>query len=817
MAQNKAEIKVVGTGDFRQFETSLAAARRRADSETAGIKKAFANARANATNSLSGLVGGFTVAAGIREAVRAADTYTNLNARLALVTTSTEQFNAAQARLIAIAQSTRSPLEGTVDLYTRIARASQNIGATQSEVLQFVENVNRALATAGQAGPGVEAALVQLAQGLGSGTLRGDELNSILEQAPPLAEAIARGLGRSTAELRQLGSEGRLTSQAVFQALLNQTGRINAEFQKMPVTFSQGVTVMLNSLTLLIGRLDQATGFTQRLAGGLQAFAALADKPGETASRMLGVDDIGKLESEGKRIQNALELNMRSMERWRALAAQGNPQAEQEVERLRSAHAGLSKQLDEVTAKLRGIGQVQPAAPVDTDVGGRLRSQIRTTEADIATNAAKSWADLRKEYQATAEKQRAVEITIRAIGLAAGKTEVEIKKLIAASREKIDLKIGAATLESDLATFQRSMRTMVGDYEAAEKVLQAQRAAGLVGDREFYAERARLASLRGEVEIQALEREITRRRAEKLSGEEQIQNLQRIADLQAEIERKRTAGTAEQKVFGIEAKAATDEAAISSRQAAAAAREYINTFRLRRTRELDSFGQGDRERERLSRIAEVEDAYQAQIQDLTRERLAATNDEVRRRLDDQLQLIRSSRDEALQIESDSWRRRIEQERDGYLGMLEAVRNFQAESENVAKQYESLFSDMLRGPGEVIEQFVRTGKVSIEDLVRSWLASFARLKTNEFISYLLGSAFGAAGGAAANPNAAPASIPAKVPAAVGTSSAPRLASAAPASVSITNNYVRQPTSDWRTTKELERGVIAAVDQAGYRRV
>ena len=232
------------------------------------------------------LVGGLGLAAVATTLVRMADSATLLRGQLTLATKSQEEFNRAQAETFAIAQRTRQSLEGTVNLYARIARAGRT---TQSQTLALTESINQAVAlsfTTAQAG---EAALFQLGQGLASGTLRGEELNSVLEQTPRLAQAIAEGLvemGKidTTAQLRQRAADGKLTADLVTQAIATQQQALREEFAKLPPTVGQAFTVLRNAALQWIGDLDSAKGATRDLA---DAILFLADNLQTVANLLL--------------------------------------------------------------------------------------------------------------------------------------------------------------------------------------------------------------------------------------------------------------------------------------------------------------------------------------------------------------------------------------------------------------------------------------------------------------------------------------------------------------------------------------------------
>ena len=201
-----------------------------------------------------------------KEAIKMADSMKLVEARLSLVTKSTQELSIAQNELFKISQNTRQSFKDTSDLYISLARSTKALGKTQGETLDVTNAINKAIIISGASSESARAALIQLGQGFASGTLRGEELNSVLEQTPRVAEAIAKGMGVTIGQLRAMGAEGQLTGKAVFEALQSQADAINDEFGKLPVTVSQAVTQMDNALADFVGYLDKATGASEWLA-----------------------------------------------------------------------------------------------------------------------------------------------------------------------------------------------------------------------------------------------------------------------------------------------------------------------------------------------------------------------------------------------------------------------------------------------------------------------------------------------------------------------------------------------------------------------
>lgn len=229
-----------------------------------------------ALNKVLGITAGLLSA---REILQAAESWTTLNNRLKLVTDSTDAFNSAQESIFRIAQETRQGLTATAELYQRIAANQKELNLTGKETADIVQTINQALVVSGTAGAGAEAALVQLGQAFASGTLRGEELNSILEQAPALAQAIAAGMGVTVGQLRALGAEGVLTAEAVVQSLQNQGQAVEDQFNTMAPTVSGALTQLDNSFIQLIGRMDESTGASANASEAISDLAAILSDP----------------------------------------------------------------------------------------------------------------------------------------------------------------------------------------------------------------------------------------------------------------------------------------------------------------------------------------------------------------------------------------------------------------------------------------------------------------------------------------------------------------------------------------------------------
>lgn len=185
------------------------------------------------------------------------------------VTASQQESLAAQKELYSIAQRTRQSYQSTSELFTSVARNANELGKSTGEILAFTEDVSRAMILGGGSQESQKAALIQLGQALGSGVLRGEELNSIMEQAPRLAKAIAEGMGTTIGKLRQMGAEGKLTAVDVFNAIRKNSERLKMEMGQIPWTVDQAATKMSNAMGRFFYGIEQRTNVVGTLASGI--------------------------------------------------------------------------------------------------------------------------------------------------------------------------------------------------------------------------------------------------------------------------------------------------------------------------------------------------------------------------------------------------------------------------------------------------------------------------------------------------------------------------------------------------------------------
>ena len=240
-----------------------------------------------AANEIQGLKSGFSVLTGAlaalgigvsaAEIAKTADEFKNLSGRVNIAIGENGNLAKSMDDVKNVAIATNSNLTSTGDLYSRLTKIGQEMKWPQEQALALTETINKAIQVGGGSASTNEAAITQLNQALGSGVLRGDEFNSMVEQSPRLTQAMADGLGVTTGQLREMANQGQLTTEVVTRALLSQSEKISAEFAKFPTTIGASIENLKTSWTIYIGEADAASGASARVAEAIKFVAENLD------------------------------------------------------------------------------------------------------------------------------------------------------------------------------------------------------------------------------------------------------------------------------------------------------------------------------------------------------------------------------------------------------------------------------------------------------------------------------------------------------------------------------------------------------------
>lgn len=220
-------------------------------------------------------------AAGIGAISRASDAFVTLTNSIKVTGATSSDVAAIQDRLFASANKNGVEIGALGTLYSRTALAGKELGISQETLLQFTEGVTAALKVQGGSAAQSSGALLQLSQALGSGIVRAEEFNSILEGALPIAQAAARGMdgmGGSVAKLRTAILAGTVTSKAFFDATMKGFEETKKQAASASMTMGQSMTALENSFINLVGQFDKVTGASKNSAGFIANISRAMDQ-----------------------------------------------------------------------------------------------------------------------------------------------------------------------------------------------------------------------------------------------------------------------------------------------------------------------------------------------------------------------------------------------------------------------------------------------------------------------------------------------------------------------------------------------------------
>ncbi|KWT70777.1 hypothetical protein APY04_0838 [Hyphomicrobium sulfonivorans] len=355
-----------------------------------------------------------------------ADTWSDLNARIGLAIGNMESSSAVMDRMATVARRTYSSLEATSESFLRNATTLRELGKTTVQQLDYTEALNNALVVSGAKAE--RAIMVQEALGraMALGALRGQELNTVIQTGGRVAEVIAEQMGVGVNQLRNLGMQGKITGDVIYDALTSRLVQLREEAERMPATISDAFTLLRNSALQVVGVYDQAGNLSESLA---LAIISLADN----LNVLVQAATIAVLVFGGRLVSALAATASASAQYYHAIATGsavviGSATAEKQrtAEILKSTGAtytaALAKQQDiqatiaqlEVTRALATVQRAEAASQVDREratravIASRMalrNAELQLVEAKLAVAAADRAATAAEvSYQAAVAK-----------------------------------------------------------------------------------------------------------------------------------------------------------------------------------------------------------------------------------------------------------------------------------------------------------------------------------------------------------------------------------------------------------------------------
>ncbi|WP_247269775.1 phage tail tape measure protein [Pseudomonas sp. YL2] len=647
---------------------------------------------------------------------QAAQAYTELTNRLKLVTETSEQLAYAQQSVFRVAQDTRQSMESTGQVYQRIAQNARQLGLNFQEVAAISKTVSQAVALSGASAQAADASMVQFGQALASGTLRGDELNSIMEQTPALAQAIARGLGVSIGALRSMGAEGQLTAEKVVTALQNQRDKVNELSGILQVTTSQSITAFNNSLTVTSANLDKALGASEKFAKGVLSLSEAMDRFNSGEFLDFFRDDkktVAGLNSE----LSVTMSEMRDLADIRAKLIKGKAGDTAfynfkfyDVDELDKSIADLEKKAGTIRSirtrmegTAAGIGAQQP--PGD-DPGKAVNPAYEKLLADLKKQAA-----LQGENTEAAKVRYAIE-------------SGELGKLLPAQQQL-------------LLQYAKEKDAKAANAEATKKAAQTSEQARNATQRAFqtadedYQRQIALINLSTDKRQEASE-------VAKLGFEMESGKLTQLNDQQKAYLQGKAAELDVKKKIQLQNEAdAKFNAFLTSQQSQTLTQK--NGYDM----DLAGMGLGDKTRERLQQEMQIRQQYENDLKALAAQR--TSGDLGQEDYTRQTEALREELSARLVLQQDYFNQVDKAQSDWSIGASSALHNYIDQARDVSGQTRDLFTNAFGSMEDGIVEFVRTGKLSFSDLADGIVADLIRIQVRKaavgIFSSFAGAGFG----------------------------------------------------------------------------
>lgn len=276
-----------------------------------------------------------------------ADGYTEIQNKLRLVESASINSARGLESVFDISLKTNQSIQATSGVYQRFAQNAEALKISQAQVASLTETVSKAVAISGASAESAQAALMQFGQALGSGVFRGDEFNSVMEQTPGLAKAIADGLGVTTGELRNMAKEGELTTDVLIPALERAKSSVDSQFGSRILTISAALENLSTATVKWVGETDNAIGVSRTAAEIINGFShhlTVAATVMGTFGVAVGATKLNRFIAESrKQALVASEVAQAEVKRTAALRAEA--QAEMSVIQLKITHARTEAEL----------------------------------------------------------------------------------------------------------------------------------------------------------------------------------------------------------------------------------------------------------------------------------------------------------------------------------------------------------------------------------------------------------------------------------------------------------------------------------------
>lgn len=401
-----------------------------------------------------------------------------LQSRIQLYSSTSVEATQIFDQLVQQANRAGTDINAVANSFQRFAAAGQDAGISNQVILQFTDNLQKMSRVSGASSAEASAAIYQLSQAFASGRLQGDEFRSVSEQLPTVLQVLAKQMGVTTGELKQLGSDGEITRDKLL-LLNNATDDINTQFDKMPRTVDQAATALSNNLSVAIAALDQQIGaskflskFLDLLAGGVSGTTELIKAAADTDKLAQATNDLNSVTS--KREANLRQIADLEKQINKGYTTQSTGGYLKFNTDLSDAQAKLNnlKKLDVELTKQQANAQrgVVQATPLGKGVASNLASQASQFQASVTAAQAAGRPDAESAKQIKNLKEQVTYTK----ALSDGNYELAASQKLGNKATKEQIADYAALLkqQNDFKQSQKDQKKSASDEASAAKRAQ---------------------------------------------------------------------------------------------------------------------------------------------------------------------------------------------------------------------------------------------------------------------------------------------------------------------------------------------------------
>lgn len=390
-----------------------------------GMKNA-GGAASGLKTSMSMLAGAISVSLIIewgKRFLEVADNMTQLQARIARLSTDAKTANETFSTLANIASTTGASLSDTTKLWETLTSSLKEAGATNAQVLNLTDTLQKIGRIGGSSTEEMANALRQFGQSIASGTIRAEEFNSILEQMPELARQIAAGLGISMGELRARMLDGKLTAEDALNAIQDRTSVINAEFAKLPRSISQATGSLETSFAKMIASINDATGASSAFVSVIDSITSAINRlTGQTVSAAEVISDL----------TSTAEMFSRRARTWSWVGIDGWAAQNQAIAAVANQAATLVSDMDAVTKSTGEAAKAQAHLTVPKAAEKDKKKKGKSAEERQAESVAEKLEKLRQQTMLNAtstselSREQAILNAQQSLGKAATQEQIKL-------------------------------------------------------------------------------------------------------------------------------------------------------------------------------------------------------------------------------------------------------------------------------------------------------------------------------------------------------------------------------------------------------